>query len=327
MDSVQPAAIFDLLWAPERGVKRGRRPSMSREKLVQAAIELADSEGIAAVTMQRLAELVNSKTMSLYRYVPSKDVLLDLMWDAAFAGAPKLGSEDWRSDLTGWAVAGFERLEEHPWMIELVGGARSVGPRWTSWLDAGLAAMVALPLNASEKLAVLMVIDGQLRSAARIRFGVKADPQWAVDFGRMLLLSATDDSYPTLGAMVRRGEFEMPGMSMEQTFDFGLRPDTGRHRGVLRAKVTPQECARVERGPRQRRRAWALGGRPLPSRAASYRILCSASAVSAAAATSTPQGETRRYRRALPVGLAACSRVRPGVAPAAPSGEAQVLLS
>ena len=67
-----------------------------------------------------------------------------------------------------------------------------------------------------------MVIDGQLRSAARIRFGVKADPQWAVDFGRMLLLSATDDSYPTLGAMVRRGEFEMPSMSTEEMFDFGL---------------------------------------------------------------------------------------------------------
>jgi AcrR family transcriptional regulator len=222
MDNVQPAAIFDLLWAPERGLKRGRRPSMSRERLVRAAIVLADSEGIAAVTMQRLAKLVNSKPMSLYRYVPSKDVLLDLMWDAAFAGAPKLESEDWRSDLTAWAVASFERLEEHPWMIELVGGARSVGPRWTSWLDAGLAAMVALPLNASEKLAVLMVIDGQLRSAARLRFGVKADPQWAVDFGRMLQLSATDDSYPTLGSMVRRGEFEMPGMSMELMFDFGL---------------------------------------------------------------------------------------------------------
>ena len=222
MDSGEPVASFNLLWASERGVKRGRRPSLSRETLVRAAIELADTEGIAAVTMQRLAALVDSKAMSLYRYVPSKEVLLDLMWDAAFAEPPKLGSRDWRSDLTGWAVASFERLEEHRWMIELVGGARSVGPRWTSWLDAGLATMAALPLNASEKLAVLMVIDGQLRSTARLRFGVKADPQWAADFGRMLQRSATDDSYPTIGAMVRRGEFGVPGMSMEQMFDFGL---------------------------------------------------------------------------------------------------------
>lgn len=78
-----------------------------------------------------------------------------------------------------------------------------------------------MPLNASEKLAVLMVIDGYLRSAARLRFGVKSDPQWAAAFGRMLQRSSADDAYPTLGAMVRRGEFDVPGMSMDQMFQFG----------------------------------------------------------------------------------------------------------
>lgn len=216
------ASTFDLLWALERAGKRGRRPSLSRDTLVRVAIELADTEGIAAVTMQRLAALVDSKAMSLYRYLPSKDVLLDLMWDAAMAAPPKLGSGRWRSKLTRWAVANFERLEQHPWLIELVGSVRSVGPRWTSWLEVGLAAMANLPLNASEKLAVLTVIDGHLRSTARLRFGVKATPQWAADFGRMLQRSVADDVYPTLGAMVRRGEFDVPGMSMEQMFDFGL---------------------------------------------------------------------------------------------------------
>ena len=216
------ASTFDLLWALERAGKRGRRPSLSRDTLVRVAIELADTEGIAAVTMQRLAALVDSKAMSLYRYLPSKDVLLDLMWDAAMAAPPKLGSGRWRSKLTRWAVASFERLEQHPWLIELVGSVRSVGPRWTSWLEVGLAAMANLPLNASETLAVLTVIDGHLRSTARLRFGVKATPQWAADFGRMLQRSVADDVYPTLGAMVRRGEFDVPGMSMEQMFDFGL---------------------------------------------------------------------------------------------------------
>jgi AcrR family transcriptional regulator len=223
MANDEPATTtFDLLWVGERGVKRGRRPSLSRETLVHVAMELADAEGIAAVTMQRVAALVDSKAMSLYRYVPSKEVLLDLMWDAAFAGPPKLGSGGWRSRLTRWASANFERLEQHPWMIELVGAARSVGPRWTAWLDEGLEAMAALPLTASEKLAVLMVIDGHLRSSARLRFGVKADPQWAADFGRMLQRSTTDDRYPTVGAMVRRGDFNARGMSMTQMFGFGL---------------------------------------------------------------------------------------------------------
>jgi len=218
----EAAATFDLLWALERGGKRGRRPSLSREALTRVAIELADNEGIAAVTMQRVAALLRSKPMSLYRYVPSKEVLLDLMWDAALATPPDLGSGGWRSRLTRWAAASFDRLEQHPWLIELVGSTRSVGPRWTAWLDVGLEAMAELPLDAGEKLAVLTVIDGHLRSMARLRFGVKADPQWAADFARMLQLSAADAAYPTLGAMVRRGEFGAPGMSMEQMFDFGL---------------------------------------------------------------------------------------------------------
>src|SRR3954467_7709871 len=162
----EASATFTLLWALERGGKRGRRPSLSRETLVRVAIELADNEGITAVTMQRVAALLRSKPMSLYRYVPSKEVLLDLMWDAALATPPNLGSGDWRSKLTRWAAASFERLEQHLWLIELVGSARSVGPRWTAWLDVGLEAMTELPLNASEKLAVLTVIDGQLRSTA-----------------------------------------------------------------------------------------------------------------------------------------------------------------
>jgi AcrR family transcriptional regulator len=222
MDEDEATPAFDVLWALDHTGKRGRRPSLSRGALVRVAIELADTEGIAAVTMHRLAAAVGSKAMSLYRYIPSKEVLLDLMWDAAMDAPPTLGSGRWRSKLTRWATANYERLEQHPWLIELVGSVRSVGPRWTGWLEAGLAAMSKLPLSASEKLAVLTVIDGHLRSTARLRFGVKADPQWAADFGRMLQRSATDDAYPTLGAMVRRGEFAVRGMSMDQMFQFGL---------------------------------------------------------------------------------------------------------
>jgi len=189
---------------------------------VRVTIELADAEGIAAVTMHRLAALVRSKAMSLYRYVPSKEVLLELMWDAAMGDPPQLRSRQWRSNLRRWAAGGFERLEQHPWLIDLGTSVRSVGPRWTDWLEVGLAAMTTLPLNVSEKLAVLTAIDSHLRSAARLRFGAKADPQWAADFGQMLQKAAADDTYPTLGAMVRRGEFGEPGMSMEQMFEFGL---------------------------------------------------------------------------------------------------------
>ncbi|MET0274631.1 MAG: TetR/AcrR family transcriptional regulator [Phenylobacterium sp.] len=214
--------IFDLLWTPAAGAKRGPRPSLTREGIVQAAITLADREGLEAVTMQRLAAVLNSKTMTLYRYAPSKDAILELMWDAAMGDPPDVAEGGWRARLSAWGDGVRQRLDQHPWLIELVGATRSVGPRWTAWLDVGLAALSGLPLSAGEGLAVLTLVDGHLRSTARLRFGAKASPEWAADFGRMLQITAADSRFPFLGEMTRRGDFAASGMSMDQISDFGL---------------------------------------------------------------------------------------------------------
>ena len=214
--------IFDLLWTPASGVKRGPRPSLTREAVVDAAIELADEESLGAVTMQRLAAVLDSKAMTLYRYIPSKDALLDLMWDAAMGSPPAATRTEWRTMLSSWAAASFQRLEQHPWLIDLVGSAKSCGPHWAAWLDMGLASLSELPLTAGEKLAALTLVDGHLRSTARLRFGVKASPEWATGFGRMLQMTTTVDSFPTLGKMMADGDFTGPAMSLDEIFDFGL---------------------------------------------------------------------------------------------------------
>jgi AcrR family transcriptional regulator len=222
MSSDEGVKIFDLLWTPAARVKRGPRPSLTREALVQAAIQLADQEGLGSVTMQRLAAVLESKSMTLYRYIPNKDALLDLMWDTAMGSPPEAATGDWRAQVSSWAAAGFRRLEQHPWLIELVGSAKSVGPRWAAWLDLGLASLSDLPLTAGEKFAALTLVDGHLRSTARLRFGVKATPEWAADFGRMLQMTATVDSFPTIGKMMRGGDFEGPAISLDEINDFGL---------------------------------------------------------------------------------------------------------
>jgi AcrR family transcriptional regulator len=215
-------SLFDLLWTNGRGLKRGPKPKLTREAVVDAAIALADREGLGAVTMQRLAGALNSKPMTLYRHVPSKDVMVELMWDAAFGTPPAAQGGDWREGLSAWAAESFATLERHPWMIELVGSIRSVGPVWTAWLETGLAAMRDLPLSAGEKLSVLTLIDCHLRSAAILRFGVKASPEWAENFGRMLERVSDDDGFPALGRLVQGGDLSRPGMSMDEMFDFGL---------------------------------------------------------------------------------------------------------
>ncbi|QAY78845.1 TetR/AcrR family transcriptional regulator [Sphingosinicella sp. BN140058] len=216
------STVFDLLWAADRGRKRGPKPRLTREAVVAAAIDVADREGLEAVTMQRLARALNSKPMTLYRHVPSKEALTELMWDAALGAAPLLPDDDWRQALKGWAAASFESLERHPWMIELVGSIRSVGPGWTAWLEAGLAGMRALKLGTGEKLAVLTLIDGHLRSAARLRFGIKASPEWAADFGHMVQRVSADASFPMLAALARNANGPDEDMSLGDMFTFGL---------------------------------------------------------------------------------------------------------
>src|SRR2546429_919999 len=91
----------DVVWTRPVRPLRGPQPAHSRADLVAAAVRVADAEGIAAVSMRRVAAEIGAGTMSLYRYVSRKDDLLDLMVDAALGemDLPDAPSGDWRADL------------------------------------------------------------------------------------------------------------------------------------------------------------------------------------------------------------------------------------
>src|SRR5689334_22149881 len=77
------ARTADLLWGPRERPSRGPKPGLTRDGIVRAAIGVADAEGLAAVSMQRVAAEVGFTTMALYRYVPGKNELVALMVDSA----------------------------------------------------------------------------------------------------------------------------------------------------------------------------------------------------------------------------------------------------
>ena len=77
-----PAEIA-LLWGLREAPRRGRKPSLTVQDVTRAAIEVADAEGLGAVSMARVAKQLGNSTMALYRYVESKESLLKLMADAA----------------------------------------------------------------------------------------------------------------------------------------------------------------------------------------------------------------------------------------------------
>src|SRR5690606_22218840 len=116
-----------LLWPDQARPKRGPKPRISLDLIVDGAIELADREGLDAVSMQRIADGLGVTKMSLYRYAPGKAELLALMLDRAFGPAPELAAPElagdqlageasgWRQGLRSWALAMHAALAAHPW--------------------------------------------------------------------------------------------------------------------------------------------------------------------------------------------------------------------
>ncbi|WP_017608451.1 TetR/AcrR family transcriptional regulator [Nocardiopsis xinjiangensis] len=175
-----PAATTDeirLLWSGhEPGpARRGPRPKLTRSEVVTAAVRLADAEGIEAVSMQRVAAALGYTTMSLYRYVDSKDDLLLLMADAAMDATPPGPREDgdWRAGAEEWCLAVVALYRAHPWMVRLPVTGPPSGPNGIRWMEAGLREICAPGLRPSEAVQMLLILTTVLRETLRMEFDMR----------------------------------------------------------------------------------------------------------------------------------------------------------
>ena len=129
------------LWA--RGERTAQRRSLDRAAIVKAAISLADREGLDAVSIRRIAGALEARPMTLYRHVPSKGDLLDLMFDE-LAGEALLADslpKRWREALTAIAARTRDIGLAHPWSLQLLGQRAQVGPNTLAVLDEWLRAV------------------------------------------------------------------------------------------------------------------------------------------------------------------------------------------
>lgn len=172
-----PASTTDeirLLWGDHGPgpVRRGPRPKLTRSEIVAAAVRLADTEGLAAVSMQRVAGALGYTTMSLYRYVERKDDLLLLMADAAMDATPPGPREDgdWRAGLEQWCQEVVALFRAHPWTVRLPVSGPPSGPNGIRWMEAGLREISAPGLSPLESLQMLLVLNTVLRETLRMEF-------------------------------------------------------------------------------------------------------------------------------------------------------------
>ncbi|MGY1439131.1 TetR/AcrR family transcriptional regulator [Streptomyces reniochalinae] len=208
-----------LLWGEAITPTRGPKPTLSAARIARTAIDIADTEGLAAVSMQRVAASFEYTTMSLYRYVGGKAALVELMVDIALESPPAPdASADWRARLETWAQAGLERYRRHPWLLGAATAEhRVMGPHELSWLEAALDALSGTPLTVPEKHDAFLVINGHVRNVAQELAHSGGDAEWNATMSG--ILDRHGDRFPTLTAALSSGEHHTVGADSLQ---FGL---------------------------------------------------------------------------------------------------------
>ncbi|GJG89451.1 TetR family transcriptional regulator [Gemmatimonadetes bacterium T265] len=214
---------FALFWAARDRSPRGPKPALTLDAVVQAAIALADAEGLGALTMSRVATRLGVTPMALYRYVPGKEDLVDLMTDAARGAPPAAEGDAWRLEITRWARASLALFARRPWLLKSAQRRVPIGPRWLDWLEAGLRALAASGLPPDELVAAVMLVDGHVRATAQLAVGAAGTERWSHDFARVLHAVRGDTRYPALTRVADAGGFDVAASATSSAFEFGLR--------------------------------------------------------------------------------------------------------
>ncbi|MFC7340067.1 TetR/AcrR family transcriptional regulator [Saccharopolyspora griseoalba] len=211
-----------LLWGGRERPARGPKPSLSVDRIVAEGIALADGEGLPALSMQRLATELGVGTMSLYRYVPSKDDLIALMLDAAVGAPPRISARaGWRSAMETWARSCAEVFGRHPWVLSLVARPRTMGPNEVAYVEVALAALSGTGLSPAEKLNTVVLVNGFVRGIAPFVATARATEHTMIDT-ELIAELGRGEAYPNVTEVMGELAERKPRKS-DSPFEYGLR--------------------------------------------------------------------------------------------------------
>jgi AcrR family transcriptional regulator len=219
---------MELLWnGGDARAAPGPKPSLTLDRIVDAAITLADRDGIDGLSMRRVAAELGVGTMSLYRYVPGKSELLALMLDKVGApGEAASAGSSWRQVVEAAAQGTYVLYLTHPWLLQVNWTRPVLGPNSVASLEIYVRGLRGLGLTSQEQIAVVTMVDayvvGHARQriqyeAATVQSGFSDEEFWAQQYpylekamlsGRYPAMAALDESAFTLG--------------WEEGFTFGL---------------------------------------------------------------------------------------------------------
>lgn len=242
-----------LAWGVAASPQRGPKREMSVERIVETAVEIADADGLGAVSMAAVASRLGFTPMSLYRYVSAKEDLILLMQEEA-TGAPSEATRTaggWRQRLEALYREQLQHYLAHPWVLDIPISGVPATPNSAAWMDAGLAALAETGLTYEERLAVMLLVTGTahwagsvLAGYARVQREQNLDDQAiARNEDAMFRALITADAYPDLRAAIEAGAF----LDESDPFSFALA------RGL---DGVGDYIAAVESGRREKREEW-----------------------------------------------------------------------
>jgi AcrR family transcriptional regulator len=153
-----PNRASDLVW--DEASTAGGASRLTRGRIVQAALDVADAEGLEAVSIRRVAQEIAIRPMSLYTHIASKDDLVALMLNEVSGRllAPEPLPEDWREALTSIARRAFDAYVKHPWMVQAFGRGTRTGPNMLRRAEQSAAAIAGLDLDPADAWIALSIV-------------------------------------------------------------------------------------------------------------------------------------------------------------------------
>ncbi|MWC30265.1 TetR/AcrR family transcriptional regulator [Paenibacillus sp. MMS18-CY102] len=222
-----------LSWGIVKQSRRGPKGELSIKKIVDAAIEIADRDGLAGVSMSRVAQSLGFTTMSLYRYITGKEDLLTLMQDAvcAIPIPPEVAGKPWREEMKEyvWACVGVFR--DHPWYGDIQIKSVPLTPSNLQVIDWMLRIMRDFPLNDFEKMSFLLLASSYSRACGLImrdivraeREGISAEAFSGVGYGDALKQLVTRERFPDLYPVLMSGAYtDEADNPINNDLEFGL---------------------------------------------------------------------------------------------------------
>jgi AcrR family transcriptional regulator len=196
---------------------------LSRERVLRAAVAMADKGGIESVTMRNLGQKLGVEAMSLYNHVANKDDILDGLVDVAFSeiDLPEVGS-DWKEAMRLRAMSVRQMLARHPWAVGLMESRSAAGPANLRHHDAVIGSLRQAGFTIDMAAHAYSVMDSYIYGFALQQVNLPAGarehaPEAAQDFLRQFRA----DQYPNLAEMVVEHAMK-PGYDYANEFEFGL---------------------------------------------------------------------------------------------------------